>query len=146
MQYEGQKLWRSAIKLVSRNRRRGYCIARALVEENLEVSTLHGTFRIKEPLHDEISENKLEFVKKLFESLMKQVYRDNVISDFSVDVPHLLNVLDVGALHEILGCYHATQLTLEGRAWLSIKMPCIFKDYIIESDGTIAIPKIQTIY
>jgi hypothetical protein len=54
MQYECQKLWRSAIKLVSRNRWRGYCIALALVEGNLEVSTLHGKFRIKEPLHDKI--------------------------------------------------------------------------------------------
>jgi hypothetical protein len=124
MQYECQKLWRSAIKLVSRNRQHGYCIAPALVEGNLGVSTLHGTFRINEPLHDKISgKDKLEFigfkqVKKLFESLMKQVYEDNIISDLSLDVSHLLNVLDVGALHEIPACYHAALLTSEGRAWL----------------------------
>jgi hypothetical protein len=152
MQYECQKLWSSAIKLVSRNRLRGYCIAPALLEGNLEVSTLHGTFRIKEPLHDKISgKDKSEFmgfkqVKKLFESLMKQVYGDNIISDLSLDVSHLLNVLDVGALHKILACYHAALLTSEGRAWLSIKLTSIFKDDIIESFGSSAIPKIQAIY
>ena len=80
MQYEGQKLWRSAIKLVSMNRQCGCCIAPSLVERNLQVSTLHGTFRIKEPIHDEIAgKDKSEFmgfkqVKKLFERLMKQVH------------------------------------------------------------------------
>jgi hypothetical protein len=122
------------------------------VEENLEVSALHDTFRIKEPLHDKISgKDKLEFigfkqVKKLFESLMKQVYGDNIISDLYLDVSYLLNVLDVGALHEILACYHAALLTSKGRAWLSIKLASIYKDDIIESFGSSAIPKIQTIY
>ncbi|CAN6222210.1 unnamed protein product [Urochloa humidicola] len=152
LQFDGQKLWRSGIKLVSRNRQRGYCIARALVEENMEVSTLHGTFRIKEPIYDEISgKDKSEFLgfkqlKKLFENLMKQAYGDNVISDLSLDVPHLLAVLDVAALHEILAVYHAALLAPEGRARLSIRLASIFREDIIESEGVSAKSKIQAIY
>jgi hypothetical protein len=77
---------------------------------------------------------------------MKQVFGDNVMSDLSLDVSYLLNVLDVGALHEILACYYAALLTSEGRAWLSIKLASIYKDDIIESFGSSAIPKIQAIY
>lgn len=152
MQASGQKLWRSAISLVSLNRRRGYCIARALVEKNLRVSSLYGTFRLKDPIADEISGNDkscfmgFKQVRKLFITLMKKVYGPNIISDLSLDVSHLLDVLEVGALHEILACYHGALLTPEGRAWLSIKLASIFRNDIIEHFGRTEVPKVQGIY
>lgn len=112
MQASGQKLWSSAISLVSQNRKRGYCIARALVEDNVVVSSLHGTIRIKDPIADEISgEEKSDFMgfkqlRILLIKLMQKAFGDNVFSDLSLDISHLLDILHVAALHDTLACYH----------------------------------------
>jgi hypothetical protein len=111
------------------------CITHALMEENLLVSSVHGTFRINEPLHDIYGKEKLEFlcfkqVKKLFENLIKKAYGDDDIYNF-LDVPHLLDMLDIVTLHEVLVCYYAAVLTPEERTWLSIKLASIFKYDII---------------
>ena len=49
-QVVGRKLWRSLIKLISLNRRHGYYIARSLVEDNMLISSLYGSFCTKEPI------------------------------------------------------------------------------------------------
>lgn len=52
-QVVGRKLWRSLVKMISLNKRHGYYIACSLVEDNMLISSLYGTFHTKEPIFEE---------------------------------------------------------------------------------------------